>query len=305
MRWRICFLLLAFLAIPIIVWSASKKAKTLDELISMYDSSECESCHMAIAKECKESIHSMSIYGTGGRVAATLYTTYKALLKMPYSGVKSWKDIKVKHLKLCTKCHLPQLEDAEDSVAQELMKTIIDFMETENEEVYEKAVEKLQKLNINCLVCHQRNAIIHKWVDGYPQKDTVYGPTKTGDHFSQKYPKMKRIATMDESIFCGQCHGLGPNLELEEPSQCATLYGYYLWAYRAKGGDKTCQDCHMKESGLGHNLQSYKHPVMREMAIDFNFDARPIFWRDGRIVKPLIFAQIEIKNKAGHGIPDG
>ena len=34
---------------------------------------------------------------------------------------------------------------------------------------------KLKSLNINCLVCHNRNAVIHKWTDGFPQKDTVYG----------------------------------------------------------------------------------------------------------------------------------
>lgn len=314
MQWRFLILLTLFLLIPFIIWSASgqksspkkgiKKAKTIDELIAMYDSRECETCHADIVEEWKKSVHAYSIFGTAGRTAATFYTTYKIGLRgFPYSGVKDLKDVKVEHLRFCTKCHLPQLEEAEDSVAQEIIKLAIDFMEGD-EEVAEKAAEKLQKLNINCLICHQRNAIIHKWVDGYPQKDTVYG-SKSGVHPYDKFPKMKEVATMKESIFCGQCHGLGPNFEFDEPSQCATLYGYYLWAYAAKGGTKSCQDCHMRESKLGHNIQSYKEPIMQKMAIDFHFNARPMFWRDGRVIKPLIFAEVEIKNKAGHGIPDG
>ena len=63
--------------------------------------------------------------------------------------------------------------------------------------------------------------------------------------------KMKKSPIMDESILCGQCHGLGPNLELEEPSQCATLYGSYLMSYTADGGHEKCQECHMKKSKLG------------------------------------------------------
>ncbi len=46
---------------------------------------------------------------------------------------------------------------------------------------YDKA-EKLEKtiasLNIGCMVCHNKMAIIHKYADGYPQPDTVYGSRK-------------------------------------------------------------------------------------------------------------------------------
>jgi len=280
-----------------------KKAKTVDELIAMYDSSECMSCHSDIGEQWQKSLHARSIFGTG-RTIATILTTFKIGLKnFPYAGVKDIKDVKVDHLMLCAKCHLPQLKDAEDSVAQEILKLAIDYMEGD-EKTSQKAKEKLEKLNINCLICHQRNAVIHKWVDGYPQKDTVYG-SKNGEHPYAKMPKIKAVDTMKESIFCGQCHGLGPNFDLDEPSQCATLYGYYLWSYAAKGGVKTCQDCHMRESGLGHNIQAYRDKKMQEMAVDFHTYARPIYWRDGATIKPMIYVQVEIKNKAGHAIPDG
>lgn len=301
--------LLLFLLVPLTLMGAKdkekevKKAKTVDELIAMYDSTECVNCHADIAEQWNKSLHARSIFGTG-RTIATILTTYRVGLKnFPYAGVKEIKDVKVEHLMLCGKCHLPQLKDAEDSVAQEIIKLAIDYMEGD-EKTSAKAKEKLERLNINCLICHQRNAVIHKWVDGYPQKDTVYG-SKNAEHPFAKMPKIKEVDTMRESIFCGQCHGLGPNFELDEPSQCATLYGYYLWSYAAKGGDKTCQDCHMRESGLGHNIQAYRDKKMQEMAVDFHANARPVYWRDGAVIKPMIYAQVEIKNKAGHAIPDG
>ncbi len=97
---------------------------------------------------------------------------------------------------------------------------------------------------------------------------------------------MKESPIMDESILCGQCHGLGPNLELENPSQCATLYGSYLWAYKADGGQEKCQECHMKKSKLGHNMQSYRDPGMGKAAVDFKVETLGYQWRDGAKMVP-------------------
>ena len=110
---------------------------------------------------------------------------------------------------------------------------------------------------------------------------------------------------MDESILCGQCHGLGPNLELENPSQCATLYGSYLWSYTADGGQEKCQECHMKKSKLGHNMQSYRDPGMAKAAVDFKVEMLPHQWRDGSKMVPENLVKVELLNKAGHAIPDG
>jgi len=52
---------------------------------------------------------------------------------------------------ICAKCHLPQLIEAEDSVAQEIVKNLYAFKEPDDQ-----AARNLQKLNIGCLVCHQR-----------------------------------------------------------------------------------------------------------------------------------------------------
>lgn len=283
------------------------KAKTVAELVKMYDSSSCEECHLDIHADWLKSAHSRSIFGTG-RTAATFRTTIlNGCMDWPYSGVKGFEQVKVEHLQGCTKCHLPQLADATDDVAQEIMSTILSFMKSYQDgdtATFEKNKATLLSLNINCLVCHNRNAIVHKWTDGYPQKGIVYG-SQDGEHPSDAFSKMAASPIMKESILCGQCHGLGPNLELDNPTQCATAYGSYLWAYTAEGGRETCQECHMQKSGLGHNMQSYRDPAMIKAALDFDVEAYGMHWRDGALVSPKAVVKVAMTNKSGHSIPDG
>ena len=282
-----------------------KKAKTIDELAKMYDSTGCKQCHEEVYNEWTQSIHSRSIVGTG-RTAATIKTTVAVgLMSWQYSGVKKPEDVQVKHLRICTKCHLPQLVDATDDVAKEIVKYCYIVADPKaSEDAREQATAKLSSVSINCLICHQRNAITHKWVDGFPERDTVYG-SKDGVHADAGHPKMKKSPIMDESILCGQCHGLGPNFELENPSQCGTLYGSYLWAYRAVGGQESCQECHMKKSKLGHNMQSYQNPVRSKAAVDFKVETLGYQWRDGTKMVPQALVRVEMINRSGHSIPDG
>lgn len=282
---------------------ADKQAKTINELAKKYDSSSCKTCHEQIYNDWEKSIHSRSIFGTG-RTTATIKTAIEIGLKdWKYSGVKTKEDVKIKHLMICAKCHLPQLSEASDEVAQEIVKAVYSFMDGSDQE-REKAEKTLKKLNINCLICHNRNAIVHKWVDGFPAPGEIYG-SKDMDHADPAHPKMKKSPIMGESILCGQCHGLGPNLELENPSQCGTLYGSYLWSYQAEGGTEKCQDCHMHKSGLGHNMQSYRSEAMGKAAVEFQVEAYGHHWRDGSRIIPQAFVTVEMTNKTGHTIPDG
>lgn len=283
------------------------KARSIAELAARYDSSSCVECHQDAHDQWARSVHSRSIFGTG-RTAATLMTAIKnGLMDWPASGVKSPKDVKVEHLMGCAKCHLPQLADATDAVAQDIVATIQEWqaaIEEDEEPRIEKARKTLTSLNINCLVCHNRNAVIHKWTDGFPEKDAVYG-SHEGEHPDPKYPRLGRSAVMGESILCGQCHGQGPNFEFPNPTQCATGYGSYLFAYVPEGGTKTCQDCHMRESGLGHDMQSYRSEVMAKKAVDMHVEAQGVFWRDNRELRPKATVRVELRNNTGHGLPDG
>ncbi len=285
------------------------KAKTIAELAERYDSERCADCHEDVHDEWSESLHSKSILGSP-RTAPTIITAIeKGLKRFPYSGVKEDSDITVEHLMMCMKCHLPQLDEATDDVAREIVATIRGWQQAYrdgDEDKAEELEETIASLNIGCMVCHNKVAIIHKYADGYPQPDTVYG-AQEGEHEDEEYQKMAEAPALGESIFCGQCHGQGPNFELDHPSQCATAYGSYLFAYAAHGGSESCQECHIHKSELGHNMQSYRNDAMIEMALDVRVEGRSLFWRKNKTegVLPIGIIDVEIYNKTGHGVPDG
>jgi len=285
------------------------KATTIEELVERYDSSRCADCHEEIYDEWENSLHARSVLGTP-RTAPTIITAIEKGLKLfPYSGVKSDEDITVEHLMICAKCHLPQLDEATDDVARELVATIRGWQQAYRDEDYDKVdelEETIASLNISCMVCHNKMALIHKWSDGYPQPDTVYGSYED-DHEDEVFDKVAEAPALGESIFCGQCHGLGPNFEFEHPSQCATLYGSHLYSYVAHGGSKSCQECHMEDSGLGHDMQCYRSQEMIDMALDVKVESRSMFWRKNKEegVVPIGIIDVSMYNKAGHVIPDG
>ncbi|MGM0681614.1 MAG: multiheme c-type cytochrome, partial [Thermodesulfobacteriota bacterium] len=101
-----------------------EKAKTIEELVQRYSSESCIECHEDIYYQWENSLHARSILGTP-RTAPTILTTIdKGLKKFEFSGVKKDEDITVENLMICAKCHLPQLEEATDDVAVEIVKTI-------------------------------------------------------------------------------------------------------------------------------------------------------------------------------------
>ncbi len=285
------------------------RATTVTELARLYDSRHCGDCHVAIYRDWEKSIHSRSLFGTG-RTALTLLTAISnGLTKWPYSGTTGPADIKVEHLMVCAKCHLPQLADATDAVAREIVGDLLawrDAVQKKNAVAAAGLEEKIKSLSINCRICHGRNAVVHKWADGYPMTREVYG-SRDGPHFCGVFPSVKKSPIMGESLLCGQCHGQGPNFEFGNPTQCATLYGSYLFGYLADGGRDTCQECHMRRSRLGHNIQSYRDNTMANAAVDFRVAIRRILPDDapGKAPAPRIAVDVSMANKAGHSIPDG
>jgi len=302
MRFLKFFLVFICFVLPLLcqpINAETKKAKSIDELAARYDCSSCKECHEEIYEQWEKSMHSRSLFGTG-RTAATIVTTItKGLMTWPYSGVKKPKDVKVKHFMMCAKCHLPQLAEAEDSVIQEIIK--IAFMKVRTKADFHKKREILSKLNINCLICHRRNAIVHKWVDGYPEKEkgVLYGTRDVEEHEDEVYTRVKKNPIMGESILCGQCHGLGPNFEFDNPSQCASAYGSYLFNYISRGGSETCQSCHMKKFHKGHLMPAYRDIDMAKAAVEMDVDVASY------PAHKLAMVEVKMTNKAGHNFPDG
>ena len=168
----------------------------------------------------------------------------------------------------------------------------------------EKSLIKLSKLNINCMICHSMKAL----PEGNPSPKTIYS---TGDSGSVEHKEALGTETrisgfMKTSEFCAQCHhGCPPGMP---SSICPTIWTSYKESYIARGGDKTCQDCHMK----GADKKNHRFPGIYETeyvkkGIAFTLDVKPtryVYHLENRIV-PAVVINVKIKNTAGHSIPNG
>ncbi len=274
------------------------KASSIDELVRMFDSTSCKACHAEIYAQWEQSHHARPLMGVGGG----LFLTPLAMKgKTPFSPdspeqatINSWP---------CFKCHLPQAQtSADDGFAVDLAKALI---------AQDKA--KVNQLKITCLVCHNEKAIIHRLQDGKPVKGVVYGNKDMSDHGDPTHKVVKKSVIMDKAVFCGQCHGTGPNFDHENPYQCATLYGSYLHAYIPAGGTKTCQNCHMEKiNGKADHLFSPnwndKADATKRLQDNISLDVQMYGYewlKKGGDLRPMVAVTTRIDHTAGHRIPDG
>jgi hypothetical protein len=260
------------------------QVNSLAELVKMFDSSSCKECHEKIYEQWEKSHHARPLMGLNDQIFIKGYLVRGPLAVKP--GERATKDNFP-----CFKCHFPQMKYATDLVAGEIV-----------EAVAKDDKETIRKLNISCLVCHNEKAVVH----GRPEKNVIYGNKDINDH--PKTP-VKKSPLLKNSLLCGQCHGLGPNLEFETPVQCATLYGSYLHAYIPSGGTETCQQCHMKNGDhymppnfnnraeLSERMRDALPMQVRTLAYSF----QP---KEGD-VRPMVVVNTKITSKAGHRIPDG
>lgn len=296
MRFLKLILVLLFIAVPLV--ASAEKAKTIDELAKMYDSSSCKGCHEDIYKQWEKSHHARPLMGVKGGLMLT-----PLALKKGEKGATAFSEDDPKKMKIknypCFKCHLPQaVTSAEDSVAVELTEALL-----------AKDSVKVAKLQITCLVCHNEKAIIHKRELGEPKKDVLYGKKEVASHMDAKYKKVEKSAIFKDSVFCGQCHGLGPNLEFDQPFQCANLYGSYLHSYVSGGGTQTCQDCHMQKGDhlIAPNWNDDKGTSeLLAKAISLDVQTLGYEWlKKAATYVPKIVVNTKITTTAGHRIPDG
>ena len=276
---------------------APKKATSIDELAKMFDSTSCKECHPEIYAAWEKSHHARPFMGVAGGMMLTPVVTDSAF-KVEKPELATLKTFP------CFKCHLPQATRwAEDSVAQELAAALMANPQ-------DKA--KVAKLQITCLVCHSEKAIVHRLKDGNPEPGVIYG-SKEGAHDSKTHPKLKKSVILKQAIFCGQCHGTGPNFEFEYPIQCAVLYGSYQNSYLPGGGQKSCQECHMaKKDGFADHLiapnfdDKEATAALLAKSIHLTVDTLGYQWlRKAKTYTPKIVVNTKITHDAGHRIPDG
>lgn len=299
------FLILALslvVALPIV--ANAKEAKNVKELIEMYDSSACEQCHKDYVKDWEHSLHAQPLLGPFAKTLGTL----KGYMKIRDTELAKSKEVTSsikEYMEPCFICHIPQIQDASEEAAQEIADAVVN-----------EKMEILTELTINCLICHNRNAIVRKFRDGNPAPDAVYGANKEGKHAFAKYPHIKKSEIMSDPAFCGGCHQ-GPNvLHSAEPMWCVSNYDSYLHAYVPRGGDKTCQDCHMEKTDYnktGHRFPpnyddtelSYKR--LRD-AIKFDVSALAYVFNIKTPEKktiPMGVVRTKIEHKVAHRFPDG
>jgi hypothetical protein len=294
MRFIILMLIAVFVMMPLASVEA-QKAKTIDELAKQFDSSQCKSCHAEIYAQWEKSHHARPLMGVKGGLMLT-----PLAIKKGEKGATAFSEDDPKKMKIsnyvCFKCHLPQaISHAEDSVAVELTEALL-----------AKDSAKIAKLQITCLVCHNEKAIIHKRELGAPEKGVIYGKKDVPGHAGGA---IKKSAIMQDSVFCGQCHGLGPNLEFDQAFQCANLYGSYLHNYVSGGGTKSCQACHMEKGDhlIAPNFNDDKQTSeLYAKALALSIETLGYEWlqKAGTYV-PKIVVSTKITSNAGHRIPDG
>ncbi|HDH34502.1 MAG TPA: hypothetical protein ENG88_03500 [Nitrospirae bacterium] len=168
----------------------------------------------------------------------------------------------------------------------------------------EKAIEKLSKLNINCVICHSMKAL----PGGNPRPKTIYSTGSSGsvEHKESLGAETSISGFMKTSEFCAQCHhGCPPGMP---SSICPTLWTSYKESYIARGGKKTCQNCHMNGADKkNHSFPGIYEKNQLKRGIQLTLDAEPtryVYHLENRIV-PAVVINVKVKNTAGHSIPHG
>ncbi len=279
-------LILFLLVLPAAVYG---EYQTIDELVRAYGDESCKACHAGIHGEWMSSHHAHSAVNSLG-----------VLREFIDAVKKDWKrEFGKKELMLCMDCHAPQLKDASESLAREVTRQAITATDEKDEAAKEAARKILDRLNVNCVVCHNTKAALEINQKSGPQAGVYYGPAGKP---SPAHGTAKSTG-ITSSLFCGQCHSLytAPDREIVF---CTSLYESYQDQYRANGGLESCQDCHMRAKGRGHRITGRHDVNMVRDGIAFEAKVIGIRQYPGRWI-PTVVVSVSLGNRAGHRIPDG
>jgi hypothetical protein len=274
-------------------YSYPQKAKTIDELVKMYDITRCITCHRNKYEEWKTSTMGNSVIDP--RVLRGWRTFIR--LELDQEPTLSRKD-----LTICLNCHVPQIKDATPELVEHIAELVITAVEDKDEAKRASAKNELSKLNLNCLGCHHLRA---RGFEGAPEEGVIYGPKEIdySPHEGLGF-KTRKSELMTKSDFCAQCHHCPPNVPWE---QCPTLYTSYVEGYLEKGGSKTCQNCHMEGEKRVHRFYGPDDREFLRSAIYLNIRTRQTKYIDmyeSRFI-PAVVLEVQLKNNAGHVLPHG
>ncbi len=300
-------------------WLGKEKlADTFEDLLKQYDSTSCQNCHTDIYEQWKKSYHAKSITTSLGSIGGYMTVGIQTEWERELSREEAVK---------CLDCHIPQVNTATQKLAKEISNWVIvagGKKKGASEAEKKAAYKKLEKLNINCVVCHNMKALMAS--ASYLQSPSVHGkhiktPSKKDKDLglvAKVYSSKENLNSphevvqtngMSNSLFCEQCHGIwpGPDGEL---IQCNSLSGSYEDSYRTRGGWKDCQDCHMREKNRGHMMPGGhdSNGIVKE-SLDLDVGSIGFCRLEDNKTKgpwhPAAIVNVGITSNAGHRIPDG
>ncbi len=283
------FVSIIMILIPAMLYAEG--AKSIDELVQMYDDSKCKECHPQEYEEWQQSYH-----------AKAVVNSLKGMRNFYAIGVpKEWerKLTKTEVLK-CLDCHAPVVNYASEELAVKIAEMIIEAKDTKDENRRAELKKQLNKLNVGCLSCHNIKALsIARGLLGDPEPGTIY----TSNMIISPAHKTEPVNTLDKSLFCAQCHGryVAPD---GDQIMCNTLNGSYYNNYVSRGGSETCQDCHMKKANRGHRFPGGHDLEIVKEGIGFEAEIQGVRHTVGKWI-PRAIIRVALENKAGHRIPDG
>jgi hypothetical protein len=278
----------------------SGQAKTIDELVSPVDSTQCEGCHADFHENWSKSWHAKSI---------TDPRTIRSFRTFLLSGVDKLPGVKRTMLKdMCLMCHAPiAFTNASDELAEQIAGLIVTAVDDKDASKREAAIKELSKVNINCLTCHG-NKTPGGLGAGQMEANTIYGP---GDKKNPPHKDAIGFNTitspyMKKAEFCAPCHhGCPPGMSSKE---CPTQWSVYQEHYLAHGGKQTCQDCHMKgEDGASHRFPGIYEKDFAQTAVDIQLSATPTrnFDHLNNTSSPAVVMNVQLRNNAAHDLPHG
>lgn len=275
-----------------------EQAKTIDELVAMYDSQKCADCHTDIHGNWSKSWHAQSI--TDPRTLRTFRTFI-------VSGADRLPDVKRSILRdMCLICHVPAAAlSASDELAEKISGLIVTAVDDKDASKRESAKKELSKLNINCLTCHGMDVA---GPGGKFVANTIFGPgdAKEPPHKDAFGFNTVKSEDMKKSEFCASCHhGCPPEMSSKE---CPTQWTAYKEHYLAHGGKKTCQECHMKGEGVAsHRFPGIYERDFVKTALKIELDATPTryFYHLKNEMVPAVVLDVKLKNVGAHDIPHG
>jgi len=257
-------------------------------------SQACKACHKTIVEEWETSLHAKSHFSKNELIDKTIeYMSLKTTL------------LKDQIVLNCSSCHNPR-------VAKDKMSLEEFYSQAYGQDSGETSAilnSQYAKDGVNCITCHNVDKIYHnnspenrgkKIVDWTPS-GTMVGPF---DNVDSPYHKSEYRAYFQEqpNQLCNICHHSGES-----------YYGHLICEtsneYDKSNSDKSCVDCHMRESTMRFTVDNKLAKEKRESRSHLfagvrNSDivAAAITINPSRVGQNL---RLELVNETAHKIPTG